>query len=347
MVSAGSHHNLPVPRKWILFLKEPLVAGLAISLAIHLLAYGGWKVGQRYQLIPADLIPRLLQKLQAMAMPPKPAARKMQEVRVPELMFVDVSPDQFSAEPPKDAKYYGAVSTKAANPDPKLDTDTPKIDGKQDKVLKTSEPAKLQPKPLQPTPKPEPERQDKQLTDSAPKPKREVLQGDLALARPTPGVKKGDEKTDPNQRETGNEGLSQRPRPRKLSEVTGRPTDRIKQDGGVRRLSMSSSLDVKGSIIGQYDAEFIAAVEARWFQLIDQQNLRDGGKVVVNFRLHPDGRISNTSVPETTVKGLIAQLICRSAIEEPAPYKKWPAEMRRELNADFRDITFTFFYMSP
>ena len=321
--------------------------GLAISLAIHVLAYGGWKLGQRFQLIPADLIPRLLQKLQAMAVSPKEAAKKLQASQPPELMFVDVSPDQFAAEPPKNPKYYGAITTRAANPDLQLDTDKPKIDGKQDKVLKTSEPAKLQPKPLQPTPKPEPERQEKQLTDSAPKPKQEILPGDLALARPVTGAKKGDEKLDPNQRETGNEGQSPRPRPRKLSEVTGRPTERIQQDGGVRRLAMTSSLDVKGSIIGQYDAEFIAAVEAKWFQLIDQQNLRDGGKVVINFRLHPDGRISNTSVPETTVKGLIAQLVCRSAIEEPAPYKKWPVEMRRELNADFRDITFTFFYMSP
>ena len=101
--------------------------GLAISLAIHVLAYGGWKLGQRFQLIPADLIPRLLQKLQAMAVPPKEAAKKLQASQPPELMFVDVSPDQFAAEPPKNPKYYGAITTRAANPDLQLDWTSPRL----------------------------------------------------------------------------------------------------------------------------------------------------------------------------------------------------------------------------
>ena len=127
MASAHSQDNSTVSRKLVLLIKEPLVLGLAISLAIHVLAYGGWKLGQRFQLIPADLIPRLLQKLQAMAVPPKEAAKKLQASQPPELMFVDVSPDQFAAEPPKNPKYYGAITTRAANPDLQLDWTSPRL----------------------------------------------------------------------------------------------------------------------------------------------------------------------------------------------------------------------------
>ena len=37
-------------------------------------------------------------------------------------------------------------------------------------------------------------------------------------------------------------------------------------------------------------------------------------------------------------------LICESAIREPSPYAPWPDEMRRIIGANYREVTFTFYY---
>jgi hypothetical protein len=46
---------------------------------------------------------------------------------------------------------------------------------------------------------------------------------------------------------------------------------------------------------------------------------------------------------ENTVGDLLGY-VCQAAIEEAAPFGKWPDDMRRMIGANFRDITFTFYY---
>jgi hypothetical protein len=41
---------------------------------------------------------------------------------------------------------------------------------------------------------------------------------------------------------------------------------------------------------------------------------------------------------------LTLALLCESAIRDSAPFAAWPADMRRMIGADFREVTFTFFY---
>ena len=36
--------------------------------------------------------------------------------------------------------------------------------------------------------------------------------------------------------------------------------------------------------------------------------------------------------------------LCQEALTEPAPFEKWPEEMRREIGGNHRDMTFTFYY---
>ena len=65
--------------------------------------------------------------------------------------------------------------------------------------------------------------------------------------------------------------------------------------------------------------------------------------MVLEFRLHSDGRVSELKVLETEVGDVLA-LYCQKAISDPSPYAPWPNEMRRMIAKDYRLITFTFYY---
>ena len=36
--------------------------------------------------------------------------------------------------------------------------------------------------------------------------------------------------------------------------------------------------------------------------------------------------------------------LCQRAVLDPAPYARFPADMRRMLRNDYRDVRFTFYY---
>ena len=120
---------------------------------------------------------------------------------------------------------------------------------------------------------------------------------------------------------------------------------KMKQDGGVKRQQIVPSFDTKATPFGAYDAALIEAIQSRWYDLLDQisyNNYRTG-RVVLQFRLNYDGRITDLRIAETTVGDTLA-LLCQKAILDPAPYEKWPQEMRQMADKDYRDISFTFYY---
>lgn len=120
----------------------------------------------------------------------------------------------------------------------------------------------------------------------------------------------------------------------------------IQQEGGVQRPGRIS-VDAKGSLFGAYDAAFIAAVEQRWYQLIDSYHAKGGvlhqGKVVLDFQLRFDGRITGMSVADKSVEEIQA-LMCERAVLDPAPFARWPNDMRRMIGGDSREVRFTFYY---
>lgn len=118
----------------------------------------------------------------------------------------------------------------------------------------------------------------------------------------------------------------------------------MKQEGGVRRRLEIASLDAKATPFGAYDAALVEAISQRWFSLLDQRDFASDarGKVVVQFVLHYDGRITDLSVAQNTV-GEVLALICQKAILDPSPYASWPSDMRRLLG-ESRNIQFTFYY---
>jgi hypothetical protein len=117
----------------------------------------------------------------------------------------------------------------------------------------------------------------------------------------------------------------------------------MKQDGGVKRRGTLVP-DVKATPFGAYDAAFIAAVQQRWYDLIDNsQVVPRSGKVMLQFRLTYDGRITDMKVNLDTV-GELLSLLCQRAVLDPQPYARWPSDMRRMIGENYREVTFTFYY---
>ncbi len=347
-----------------------IARAFGISVLLHLFLFGGIEVGSRLGWWESGPLAWLAGQLEANRKTRLEALKRLRAERERQIpvLFVDVDPSQASPEPPKETPYYGAVSSRAANPDPR-DTATPEIKGAQTRVLKTADtvrasagaplqPSPPQPAPLQPSPPPpKPTPQSKpppKPRPPAPKPPapqpvptREI--GDLAMVDPTPKLEPHVSPRLPHPRQP-----APRPRPRTLAEALARrglnPDSalvgrRMKQEGGVRRMSIQSSLDVQGSPLGDYDRQFVAAVQKCWFTLLEQQrySLDRVGRVVLKFRLTKDGRVNNLQVIESDV-GEVYTTLCQVALTRPSPYKPWPPDVVRMVGADYRDVRFTFYY---
>jgi hypothetical protein len=321
--------------RWSLRLEQAESSRLAwaftLSLAVHLLIFGGYYTGKKFNVWENLHWPAWLQPIKMLAEVFKkkvdPQQSPLQDVP---LMFVDVSPAQATIEPPKDAKFYSDKNSRAANPDTTVDSNVPKITGNQKEVVRTEDVPRKVFTPLQPTP-PAQEAQQEMKAKPAEAP------GDLAMAKPDLTPRK-------------DTGEAPQPRPRTIAEARARQQDnrlagqKTKQEGGVRRHLDMSAVDAKATPFGAYDWALIQAVQQRWFSLLDQQAYAyDGqGKVVLQFTLHYDGRITEMSVHENTA-GFKWGVICEQAVQDPAPFSAWPAEMRRMLG-NTRNIQFTFYY---
>jgi len=290
-----------------------LAWALTLSLAAHLLAWGGCELGKQLGVQQWLHLPAWVHRL----------TKKIEMVPVvnyePPLEFVTV--EQPSTEAPRNTKYYSSQNSRAANPETDRNTNVPQLNGKQTEVAKTEDVARLNFSKLQPaTPQsnPQPEVRPPMLDP-----------GDLTLAKL--------------------EDSQQQERPRTLQQVAAQqnqmPGRQKKEDGGVHRQALVPSFDVKATPFGAYDAVFIEAVTQRWYDLLDsRQFARDrSGKVILRFHLNYDGRISDMKVMENTV-GDVLGYVCQKAVMDPAPYAKWPTDMREMMDADYREITFTFYY---
>jgi len=330
----------------------------AISVIIHFLFIATLEVGSRLGWWKHSFLPAMLQSkayqelLKAIEQRKNQPPPEKQEPPETQLVFVEVDPAQAAPEAPKQAKYYSSQNSIASNPNTQIETASPKIEGNQDKVAKTFDTLKPeQPKEAKPPPKPEnksqivkvepkPQPEKPVQPPEKPKPKEpepKLEQGDLLMARAAP-------KPPPQP-----PAEQAKPRPKTLAEAMAQKGiiqgQKMRQEGGVRRHSLQSNLDAKATPFGSYDAAFIAAVQARWFSLLDQRDFvgNSSGKVVLEFRLNKDGRILDMRVSESTVPEFLSWL-CQRAVLDPAPYMAFPADLRRLYSGDSRDIRFTFYY---
>ena len=312
-----------------------LTQAFVISLAVHLLLFATFRIGNRQGWWQKVHLPIwLVTAKQSLADVLKEMKKSQAAEREVPLLFVDVNPAQASAEPPKSAKYYSDKNSIAANPDADKETAIPKINGTQNQIVKTEEVPRTKAFPLQPTP---PAPRVEPVEES--KPKLALAPGDLTLAKPAEIVRRDD-------------GQGKESRPRTIQQALARQQQRVglagekmKQDGGVKRRALESSLDVQATPFGAYDAAIIDAVQRRWYYLLDSRDFaRDRtGKVMLEFRLNYDGRITDMKVAENTVDELLC-LLCQKAVMDPAPYAAWPSDLRRLVGADYREVRFTFFY---
>jgi outer membrane biosynthesis protein TonB len=350
--------------RWSLRLEQAEVSRLAwafaISLAFHLLVYGSYHTGQKYHVwqhlhLPAWVhAPKFLTEL----IQPKLSLPPPRRQDIP-LMFVNVSPAQATPEPPKDAKYYSDKNSRAANPTADKITETPKIDGKHPELVKTEDVARPKFTPLQPSPPPEPPKETQPPPPPQPpkerkppppeppkeaqaeaKPKPAYTPGDLTLAKPspTPSPTEGDANEVKHERpRTVNQALAQ-------LQQSQLPGEKMQQDGGVTRHHELASLDTKATPFGAYDSALVRAISQKWYTLLDERDYASDsrGKVVLQFRLHYDGRVSDVNMAENTA-GEVLGLLCQKAVQDPAPFAAWPSDMRRTLG-DIRNIQFTFYY---
>ncbi|MSU64093.1 MAG: hypothetical protein EXS31_17150 [Pedosphaera sp.] len=295
--------------------------------------------------------------------PPKRAAG-------PSLTFMEVMPTQATPEVPPDAKFYSALNSRASNPDTSVDSNVPQVSGTQDKVMKTTDtlrvPAKVEvPQPplvpakeLEKTVK-EPVKEElvsKQLEKPVEQPKPQnppkiEEKGDMILAKrteplPEPKVQPRDETAPTSPKPAA------KARPRRLASVMPPPDiqsailgEKVHQTGGVRRFGIESTFDVRSTEFGAYDAAIIAAIQKRWYDLLEDRNVsrREIGKVILEFHLTVDGRITNMREQESEVAPTLG-LVCQRAVQDPAPYAAWPPDLRRIVGKDYREVRFVFHY---
>jgi TonB family protein len=310
----------------------------AISLAFHLLVWGGYQgarkavhwieVNHPAWLKPVEALPEWLAPK-----PPKPQA----PLAEPPLLFVDVNPTIATPEPPKNARFESDKNSVAANPEADKEANVPKIAGQQTDVLKTEDVARQpeQVRQLQPMIPAQPAAEDQPEV----KAKRTFTPGDLHVGKPDPTPKL-------------DVGDAPQPRPRTLKEAMARqpqkliPGAAMKQEGGVKRRLEISALDVKATLFGAYEATIVGAISQRWFNLLDDRAYAadNRGKVVIRFSLHYDGTITGVKVAENTTGAEVLGYVCVKAVQDPAPYAPWPSDMRHEIASGVFEVQFTFFY---
>jgi hypothetical protein len=310
-----------------------LARAFVISLILHLLCVGIYYSGKRLHAwdrihVPAWLQPPVLTELLQKKKPDSP--RVDQE---PPLMFVHVSPTQVADTAPQNAQFYSDKNARAANPEAERETTVPKITGQQEKVVRTEDVPEQKFLPLQPT-RPATQANEEQVEEKA---RPSIEPGDLAFAKP-------------DLKPPTETGKAEHTRPRTVKEALARqsnrqlPSQKMRQDGGVRPRLNIASLDTKATAFGAYDAALVDAVESRWHELLYERDYASDsrGRVVLQFQLHADGRISDMNVAENT-SGEVLALLCQKAILDPSPYAPWPTDMRR-LAGEVRKIQFTFYY---
>jgi len=302
--------------------KERLLIALLFSLFAHLGVWGTYEAGKK-----AGLWEKLhwpTRHHQVVMVPPKPVPPPPANPEV----FVDVS--QASADAPTHAKYYSDKNSRAANPDAADDANQPKLNGKQTDVPKiedTPRPTKAKPTPPEPPAEPQPTQSN---------PASGLHPGTLQPGKPA-------DTTTPDQKPTPPD----RPRTLRaaLAQANQLPGLQMQQPGGVKRVALQSSLDAIATPFGAYDRAIVEAISQRWYDLLDSQKFADSraGKVTVYFHLNADGTVTELNIIANSVGSLLGY-VCQEAVEQAAPFGKWPSDMRQLIGANYREITFTFYY---
>lgn len=353
--------------RWM-FSLSLLTKAFIFSILFHVLIFTVLAVGNKYGWWEYSFMPKLAKSILGET-PKWMKEQKQVEIESVEMQFVEVDPSMSVSEAPADTKFYSSENSIASDP-ATGDSENPEIQGAQTKVVKSADTPseEPEPKPLQPSvsppaeqesapseepqpaPEPAPEPEVEPEAEPAPEPEAD----DMAAASADveiniPGKEKQSQKETVETADAQAVGKEGDTRPRTLAEarrqkgiISGKS---MQQEGGTKRYSIASSFDARATPFGEYDAGIIAAVQKHWFDLLELNDFTRNrtGKVVLTFKLHYDGSISDMEVRDSSVDYLLA-LICQKAVLDPAPYPEWPSDMRRAIGGNSRDVRFTFYY---
>jgi len=117
----------------------------------------------------------------------------------------------------------------------------------------------------------------------------------------------------------------------------------LRNNVGVNKVG-TVAVDARFSNYGDYAQQMMEAIQSSWWDIIDRMRLESAvrGTVVVRFKLHRDGSVTDATILHEGVPRLMA-LACKDAVQSPAPFDAWRADMVALFGQE-DNVTITFHY---
>ncbi|GBL24616.1 hypothetical protein EMGBS6_14010 [Opitutia bacterium] len=285
---------------------------VAVSLGLHLLLL--WVLPDSFQKVVAFVRP-----IEVLTAPVK-----IDEARLPpKLRFIETNPLANQAVP-KTTPFTSSRNQTAAQPVPeKMPTNSPlpKSEG-------TSEQLRIaQGKP-----------RSIDQSESQPAAQASVSMAAPVKAAPPPGP--GKSAAQPSPAPVPVAANPDRPR---ASVPSGTYGLLLRRPVGVNRAG-SIAVDARFSNYGDYTQRMLEAIQSSWWSIIERSRFESvsRGNVIVRFRLHRDGTVTDARVLSTEVTRVMT-LACKDAVMAPAPYDIWRADMVA-MFGESDTVTINFIY---
>ena len=340
---------------------RPLLWALGVSVLLHLLFGLFYTVLEVWVDRSPKTAPEWARELVHPSLPPQPkalanAAPDPAWQEVP-LEFLEVDPANALEKETKDARFYSNANAVSGQPIPSpKNLREPEIAGVQKTVPKTFDTVR----PSQPQPQEKPVPVEKPVANETPAPQKpqearkpqpaggpkDTGETQVALVKPNASLETVQDEQKATEAQTS--GAPRRKPIKRLAEAREQKGivlgEKMMQEGGAPRISVSPSFDVKSSPFGDYDLRMVAAVQERWWALLEERrfSLERTGKVVLRFNLHGDGTISQLKTVQSDV-GETLGFTCEAALMGASPFGRWPTVLKAQA-LDPREITFTFTY---
>ena len=285
---------------------------VAVSLGLHLLLL--WVLPDTFHKVVAYVRP-----VEVLTAPVK-----IDEARLPpKLRFIETNPLANQAVP-KTTPFTSARNQTAAQPVPeKMPTNSP-----LPKSQGTSEQLRIaQGKP-----------RSIDQSEAAPATQPSVSMAAPVKAAPPPGP--GKSAAQPSPAPAPVAANPDRPR---ASAPSGTYGLLLRRPVGVNRAG-SIAVDARFSNYGDYTQRMLEAIQSSWWSIIERSRFEglSRGNVIVRFRLHRDGTVTDAQVLGTEVTRVMT-LACKDAVMAPAPYDIWRADMVA-MYGESDTVTINFIY---
>ena len=287
---------------------------VAVSLGLHLLLL--WVLPDSFQKVVAFVRP-----IEVLTAPVK-----IDEARLPpKLRFIETNPLANQAVP-KTTPFTSSRNQTAAQPVPeKMPTNSPlpKSEGTSEQLrIAKGKPRSIDQSEAQPISQPS-------ISMAAP-----------VKAPPPPGPGKSAAQPSPTPAPVPVAANPDRPR---ASVPSGTYGLLLRRPVGVNRAG-SIAVDARFSNYGDYTQRMLEAIQSSWWSIIERSRFEglSRGNVIVRFRLHRDGTVTDAQVLGTEVTRVMT-LACKDAVMAPAPYDIWRADMVA-MYGESDTVTINFIY---